>query len=69
MMKFRMAAVSLVLIGLGAYGASLAAPQADHGKSAGYPDAARIRLRKSRNPRPNPRLSRWETTWSSPLIC
>ena len=33
MMKFRAAAVSLVLIGLGAYGASLAAPQADRSKS------------------------------------
>jgi polysaccharide biosynthesis/export protein len=33
MMKFRMAAVSLVLIGLGAYGGSLAAPQAERGKS------------------------------------
>jgi protein involved in polysaccharide export with SLBB domain len=34
MMKFRTAAVSLVLIGLGAYGASLAAPQAENDRSS-----------------------------------
>ena len=32
-----------------------------------YPDAARIRLRRSRNPRLNPPSSRWETMWSSLL--
>jgi polysaccharide biosynthesis/export protein len=34
MMKFKMVAVTLVLVGLGAYRAILAAPQADSGKSA-----------------------------------
>ena len=34
MMKFKTIAVALVLVGLGAFGASLAAPQADSGKPA-----------------------------------
>jgi polysaccharide biosynthesis/export protein len=49
MMKFKMAMVALVLVGLGAYGASMAAPQADSGKSSpgsrhrSYPTAEKPR--------------------------
>ncbi len=44
MMKIKMAMVALVLVSLGAYGASLAAPQADSGKR---PDGSRRGLRLS----------------------
>jgi polysaccharide biosynthesis/export protein len=49
MMKFKMAMVALVLVGLGAYGANMAAPQADSGKSSpgsrhrSYPTAEKPR--------------------------
>ena len=54
MMKFKTITVGLLLVGLGAYGASLAAPQADSGKSRRGSTRLASELRRNRNPRPSP---------------
>ena len=70
MMKFKTVAVALVLVGLGAFGASLAAPQADPGKSA--PSTRRGSRRDRREVEiqgPTRSCHSRQTTWSSLPTC